>query len=54
LKKPGIVRVIIGKPIPTVGKKPRELNDEIREAIEANLRRMDNQPPLGVAGQSSL
>jgi 1-acyl-sn-glycerol-3-phosphate acyltransferase len=54
LKKPGTIRVVIGKPIATAGRKPRELNDEIRQVIEANLRRTEDRPPLGVAGQSSL
>lgn len=40
LKKPGTIRVIIGKPIPADGKDPRRLNDEIREAIESGLARI--------------
>lgn len=40
LKKPGTIRVIIGSPILTAGKKPRELNDEIRASIEAALNRI--------------
>jgi 1-acyl-sn-glycerol-3-phosphate acyltransferase len=37
LKKPGTIHVVIGKPIPAAGKDPRELNDEVRLAIEAGL-----------------
>jgi 1-acyl-sn-glycerol-3-phosphate acyltransferase len=37
LKKPGTVRVIIGEPIGALGKDPRKLNDEVKQAIEAGL-----------------
>jgi 1-acyl-sn-glycerol-3-phosphate acyltransferase len=37
MKKRGTVRVIIGAPIPSAGKDPRELNDEVRRSIEAGL-----------------
>jgi len=40
VKKPGTIRVIIGEPIESTGKNPRELNDEIRQAIEAGLARI--------------
>ena len=40
LKKPGTIRVIIGEPISPVGKNPRELTQEVREAIEAGLERI--------------
>ncbi len=40
LKKPGTIRVDIGKPIDPAGKNPRELNEEAREAIEAGLARI--------------
>ena len=42
LKKPGTVRVIIGTPIPAAGRDPRELNAEIRKAIDAGLTRIAN------------
>jgi hypothetical protein len=32
--------VIIGEPIPSAGKDPRELNEEVRQAIEAGLARI--------------
>src|ERR1700735_3537557 len=37
IKKPGMIRVVIGEPIDATGKDPRELNDEVRRAIEAGL-----------------
>jgi 1-acyl-sn-glycerol-3-phosphate acyltransferase len=37
IKKPGTVRVVIGEPISATGKTPRELNEEIRTAIESGL-----------------
>jgi 1-acyl-sn-glycerol-3-phosphate acyltransferase len=40
VKKPGTIRVIIGEPIESAGKDPRELNDEIRLAIETGLSRI--------------
>src|SRR5450631_1453968 len=40
LKRPGTIRVIIGEPIAATGKNPRELNEEVRQAIEAGLARI--------------
>jgi 1-acyl-sn-glycerol-3-phosphate acyltransferase len=40
LKKAGTIRVIIGEPIPSAGKDPRQLNDEVRQSIEAGLARI--------------
>jgi 1-acyl-sn-glycerol-3-phosphate acyltransferase len=40
IKKPGTIRVIIGEPIPSAGKDPRQLNDEVRQSIEAGLKRI--------------
>jgi len=40
LKKPGTIRVIIGEPIESAGKNPRELNEEVRQAIESGLARI--------------
>jgi len=37
LKKAGTIRVVIGEPIPSAGKDPRLLNDEVRRSIEAGL-----------------
>jgi 1-acyl-sn-glycerol-3-phosphate acyltransferase len=40
LKKPGTIRVVIGDAIEPAGKNPRELNEEVRLAIEAGLARI--------------
>ncbi len=40
VKKPGTIRVVIGEPISSVGKKPRELNQEVRLAIDAGLAKI--------------
>jgi 1-acyl-sn-glycerol-3-phosphate acyltransferase len=40
VKKPGTIRLIIGEPIESAGKNPRELNEEVRQAIEAGLARI--------------
>jgi 1-acyl-sn-glycerol-3-phosphate acyltransferase len=45
MKKRGTVRVIIGPPIPSAGKDPRELNDEVRRSIEAGLARIAASHP---------
>jgi 1-acyl-sn-glycerol-3-phosphate acyltransferase len=41
LKKPGIVDVSIGKPIPTEGRHHKELMQEVETWIEAEMRRLD-------------
>jgi 1-acyl-sn-glycerol-3-phosphate acyltransferase len=40
VKKPGTIRVIIGEPIAPAGKPVRELNDDIRAAVESGLARI--------------
>src|SRR6202049_1774729 len=40
LTKPGTMRVIIGDAIEPAGKNPRELNEEVKQAIEAGLARI--------------
>jgi 1-acyl-sn-glycerol-3-phosphate acyltransferase len=40
VKKAGTIKVIIGEPISSVGKDPRQLNDEVRHSIEAGLARI--------------
>ena len=42
VKKPGTIRVIIGEPIRAAGKDPRDLNAEIRDAIEGGLTGIAN------------
>ncbi len=49
LKKPGVVRVVIGPPVEAAGREPRELNAEVQAWIEgtmAELRR-GNSPAVG-------
>ncbi|HTV98094.1 MAG TPA: lysophospholipid acyltransferase family protein [Steroidobacteraceae bacterium] len=41
LKKPGTIRVIIGEPIASAGKDARDLNEEIRQAIEGGVARTE-------------
>jgi 1-acyl-sn-glycerol-3-phosphate acyltransferase len=40
IKKAGTIKVVIGEPISSVDKDPRELNDEVRHSIEAGLARI--------------
>jgi 1-acyl-sn-glycerol-3-phosphate acyltransferase len=40
LKRAGTVRVVIGPPIPTAGREPREINDEVQRWIEAQVARL--------------
>lgn len=40
VKRPGIVRVVIGPPIETAGRDPRELNAEVQAWIEGAMRRL--------------
>jgi 1-acyl-sn-glycerol-3-phosphate acyltransferase len=37
MKKAGRIQVVIGEPIPSVGKNPRQLNEEVRHSIDAGL-----------------
>lgn len=43
LKKPGVIRVVIGPPIDAAGRDPRELNEEVRAWIEATLSGIANK-----------
>jgi len=42
LKKPGLVRVVIGPPIEAAGREPRELNAEVQAWIEGTMRELRN------------
>ena len=44
VKKPGVIRVVIGPPIEAAGRDPRELNEEVRAWIEATLASMSAAP----------
>lgn len=46
IKRPGIVDVSIGKPIPSVGREPAELMREVEDWIEGEMRRLDPQAYL--------
>lgn len=46
VKKSGTIRVVIGEPINADGKDARELNDEVRRAIEAGLQRIAQTSPV--------
>ena len=41
IKRPRVVDVVIGKPIPSVGRQPEELMREVQAWIEAEMRRID-------------
>ncbi|MBC7214321.1 MAG: 1-acyl-sn-glycerol-3-phosphate acyltransferase [Burkholderiaceae bacterium] len=47
VKRPGVVDVSIGKPIPSQGRRPDELMQEVEDWIEAEMRRLDPEayPP---------
>ncbi|MGW8367093.1 MAG: lysophospholipid acyltransferase family protein [Gammaproteobacteria bacterium] len=45
LKKPGLIRVVIGTPIPTAGRDPREINAEAQEWVETTMARISNAYP---------
>jgi 1-acyl-sn-glycerol-3-phosphate acyltransferase len=48
LKRPGTIRVVIGEPIESAGKNPRDLNEEVKQAIEAGLAHIASTPaPVG-------
>jgi 1-acyl-sn-glycerol-3-phosphate acyltransferase len=40
VKKPGTVHVVIGEPIASVGKSPRQLTEEVRQAVDAGLAKI--------------
>ena len=40
MKKPGTIRVVIGEPIMPVSQDPRELNERVRQSIDAGLARI--------------
>jgi 1-acyl-sn-glycerol-3-phosphate acyltransferase len=43
LKKPGTIRLIIGRPIEAVGRDVREINREVQEWIEATVARLQGE-----------
>ena len=51
VKRPGIVDISIGKPIPSIGRKPDELMREVESWIETEMRRLD---PEAYSGAESV
>jgi 1-acyl-sn-glycerol-3-phosphate acyltransferase len=43
LKRAGTIRVVIGEPIPTAGRDPREISDEAQRWIEAQVAQLAQQ-----------
>lgn len=43
VKKAGVIRVAIGPPIDAAGQNPRDLNDQVRDWIEARIASMSNE-----------
>jgi 1-acyl-sn-glycerol-3-phosphate acyltransferase len=41
IKKPGVIDVSVGRPIPSVGREPEELMREVEAWVEAEMRRLD-------------
>ena len=44
VKKPGVVRVVVGPPIEAAGRDPRELNAEVQRWIETTLQNLRARP----------
>jgi 1-acyl-sn-glycerol-3-phosphate acyltransferase len=47
VKKPGTIRVVIGEPIESVGKNPRQLSEEVKQSVEAGLARIASSEGRG-------
>ena len=43
LKKPGVVRVVIGTPVRAAGREARELNEEIQAWVESTVRTLEGE-----------
>jgi 1-acyl-sn-glycerol-3-phosphate acyltransferase len=53
IKKPGVIRVVIGPPIEAAGRDPRELNDEVRAWIESNIAPATPTPTAGAEAETT-
>ncbi|MDD0813484.1 lysophospholipid acyltransferase family protein [Curvibacter sp. HBC28] len=53
IKRPGLVEVSIGKPIPSQGRQPDELMREVEAWIEAEMRRLDPEAYASPAASST-
>ena len=40
LKRPGTVQVVVGEPVPTAGRDPRQINEDVQRWIEAQVARL--------------
>jgi 1-acyl-sn-glycerol-3-phosphate acyltransferase len=49
VKRPGIVDISIGKPIPSEGREAEELMAEVQQWIESEMRRLDPEAYIGQA-----
>jgi 1-acyl-sn-glycerol-3-phosphate acyltransferase len=49
LKRPGTIRVVIGPPIATAGREPRDINADVQSWIEATLERISSAARSTVA-----
>ena len=47
IKTPGLIRVVIGRPIPTEGRSPREVNAEAQNWIESTIAGFSETAPSG-------
>jgi 1-acyl-sn-glycerol-3-phosphate acyltransferase len=47
IKRPGTINVVIGKPIDSTGRDPAELNHEVEEWIETQMKRISITPYTG-------
>ena len=52
LKRPGTIRMVIGPPIETAGRRPSEVNREVEEWIESTMARITTLRP--VAGEQEV
>jgi 1-acyl-sn-glycerol-3-phosphate acyltransferase len=53
IKKPGVIKVAIGTPIETLGRDPREINEEVRAWIEGKLASMQPDRTAEASGVSA-
>jgi len=51
LKRAGTVRIVIGPPIPTVGRDPREVSDEAQRWVEETVARISAPTPCGASSR---
>lgn len=52
LKRAGTIRLVIGPPIPTLGREPRAINEDAQRWIEATVARIRPEAAVGTAAPS--